>query len=163
MLLYMQLKKGKRFNVKQSRNAFTMIEIIFVIVILAILAMVAIPKLTATREDAKVSAIAQNIATASVEIASYATTKGDTDKDFLVMSNAIKKLKNTGNVVLEDDKATIKVDGGECLEIEVQRTATNNDLVINFLANSSEMCTSIQSLIDATKYPMHLRGLNVVY
>jgi general secretion pathway protein G len=42
-------------------KAFTMIELIFVIVIIGILSAVAIPKLTATRDDAKSSALAANI------------------------------------------------------------------------------------------------------
>lgn len=37
------------------KKAFTMIEVIFVIVIIGILAAVAIPKLSATRDDAKIS------------------------------------------------------------------------------------------------------------
>ncbi len=44
----------------QSRKAFTMIELIFVIVIIGILAAIAIPKLAATRDDAEISRIVAN-------------------------------------------------------------------------------------------------------
>ena len=40
---------------KNSRDAFSMIELVFVIVILGILASVALPRLSATRTDAQIS------------------------------------------------------------------------------------------------------------
>ncbi len=45
------------------RNAFSVIELIFVIVILGILAAVAIPKLAATRDDAVVTALIADVKT----------------------------------------------------------------------------------------------------
>ena len=39
----------------ESKQAFTMIELIFVVVIIGILAMVAIPRLAATRDDAEIT------------------------------------------------------------------------------------------------------------
>ncbi len=44
----------------QSRKAFTMVELIFVIVIIGILSAIAIPKLAATRDDAVISRMVVN-------------------------------------------------------------------------------------------------------
>jgi len=45
-----------------KKSAFTMIELVFVIVILGILASVAIPKLTATRTDAEIAKLRSELA-----------------------------------------------------------------------------------------------------
>ncbi|WP_345976647.1 type II secretion system protein [Sulfurimonas sp. HSL3-7] len=62
-----------------KRTAFTMIEMIFVIVILGILAGVAMTTLAATRDDAKGSRAAMNLATAIQDIGSHYTATGTLD------------------------------------------------------------------------------------
>lgn len=61
---------------KKARLAFTMIELIFVIVILGILAAIAVPKMYAVRDDAKVAAEVSNTAQALQNLASEYTAKG---------------------------------------------------------------------------------------
>jgi prepilin-type N-terminal cleavage/methylation domain-containing protein len=59
-----------------KRSGFTMIELIFVIVILGILAAVAIPRLAATRDDAKISKVATDISTLVSDVSAYYTGSG---------------------------------------------------------------------------------------
>jgi len=61
------------------KKAFTMIELIFVIVIIGILAAVAIPKLSATRDDAKISSIIANAKVALNDFQNLYTSRGNTE------------------------------------------------------------------------------------
>jgi len=152
------IKKGR-----VVKKAFTMIELIFVIVILGILAAVAIPKLAATRDDAQVSLIAQDIGTAIGEISSYATSKSTINTNFLVMSNAIQKMQNAGYAALSNNKAIISIDGVNCIKMEVIKNATNDDLKISDISSTNQQCLSLQSAIDAQNYSIKLRGTSVNY
>ena len=150
-----------------SRTAFTMIELIFVIIILGILAAVAIPKLAATRNDAMISKLASNIMTSAAEISSYAMAKSQMDSNFTVMSNAMTNMANTGDAILSTNKAEIKAGSvSDCVivSIDINNTTGVDTLNIDFTnAGSDSVCLSLQRAIDTNEYPMKLRGTNVSY
>ncbi|HIC43137.1 MAG TPA: type II secretion system protein [Sulfurimonas sp.] len=84
------------------KKGFTMIELIFVIVILGILAAVAIPKLAATRDDAKISKISSNLATLLSDAGSYYTSQGEANWETAGNTWAI-----VTNVELDDNTQSI--------------------------------------------------------
>ena len=127
------------------KKAFTMIELIFVIVILGILASVAIPRLAATREDAEISAAVANLRTLVNDISAYYVVKG---------SFTGVKWKDITNIPLgsadssaTDAAAFLKVANQNC--ISIQMTEKNGAPHIQFTKDSANpdntACTQVQN------------------
>ena len=92
------------------KKGFTMIELIFVIVILGILAAVAIPKLAATRNDAKAASIKTDIGTAEQAIPSW--FQGQKEASFLnamSLDTSVWKAASSGCGYIYTDDVSDKV------------------------------------------------------
>jgi len=84
------------------KRAFTMIELIFVIVILGILASVALPILSATRSDAMTVTLLDNLRTCTSELATSYTASGVEDFSSLSCQKVLKCFVIDRGLVLTD-------------------------------------------------------------
>lgn len=96
------LNSTKEINLKR---AFTIVELVFIIVILGILAVVIVPKLAATKTDAQISKFTIDLTVYITEIAAYYTAKGEL-ADIKEMSHSIT-----------DTNGKIKIGNVECAQI----------------------------------------------
>lgn len=130
-----------------------MIELIFVIVILGILAAVAIPKLAATRDDAKISKLSANLSTLLSDAAAYYTSQGQANwknANWGDVTNVELYTDTTGSTSAKGSAVTTAVyivdepgNGTDCFDI----TATSDgNLTIANGAGTSEVCKGAQAL-----------------
>lgn len=148
------------------RFAFTMIELIFVIVILGVLAAVAIPKLSATRNDALIARASHSIATAAMEIATYAVATGQIEDDLSIMSNAIEMLIVRNEAVLDIPNRAVDLRMGtvaDCIKIQVVSAGVDDNLTIAYGAGGDNLCDSLHNVFDLKAYPLILKGATVVH
>lgn len=159
-----------------KRAGFTMIELIFVIVILGILAAVAIPKLAATRDDAKVSSVVGNARTLLGDMTAFYTSQGEnrwngtggaTQATFAEVTNVPTETACgtttpvatavTAAVVLCDNRVA---GGNACLTFDANQTH------ITITSNATgTVCTQVANdpaVLAMVAEPIQLGGVGVV-
>jgi len=151
----------------KHRDAFTMIELVFVIVIIGILAAIAIPKLTATRDDARITVLARAVAATANEAGERALSYGVSSSDITEMSVVMKSLVAQGKATLEDGGKVAKIKMNtidDCIKLTITTNSRDMNLTLSHgNAGGDPLCLSLQQTIDAGDYPVPLKGNRLKY
>lgn len=124
------------------KSAFSMIELIFVIVILGILAAIAVPKIAATRNDAETTSAIASFKSAITQIQSNSTAAGAVPADLTLI------VEGSANLLVESQRVTARdrASGGtNC----ATATVSGTNLVIAILATTGG-CSIFASISEST-------------
>lgn len=142
------------------RTAFTIIELVFVIVILGILAAVGIPKLSATRDDARISKMMMMVTHGMEELGNYAMSQGTIVEDLTAMSQSLKTLVETGDATSSNGRVDIKMGNvSDCISIVSQDVDGGIEVkVVLGDAGTDTLCNRLQHALPVDGYSLVLTG-----
>jgi len=152
-------------NNVSTKKGFTMIELIFVIVIIGILAAVAIPRLAATRDDAKIATCMDGAASFMTQVSAYYTAQGKLGK-ISEMTNFDTNASSTGNNGfatdgnLTDNGTSVDYwcDGGKVMDFTVASTSKTFVLTPAPETTFSQKQKVAQQTADALKAKGYYKG-----
>jgi len=149
------------------KKAFTMIELVFIIVIMGVLVSVALPRLLATRDDALIAKNSSYIIGIMTEISTYIIAKGSSKNDLSEMSSILETLKFKNRIILDTANKSAKVKIGDdvsCITIDIDSSSTTDLLKTVFIPSPTDrVCRMVQSFIKEKDYPLVLRGRLIKY
>ncbi|MFA6683682.1 MAG: prepilin-type N-terminal cleavage/methylation domain-containing protein [Arcobacteraceae bacterium] len=117
------------------KKAFSVLEIIFVVVIIGIIAMLAMPKLGSISSDAKANTIKQDIYTLKSNLQSYYMVNQKIDKisDVVSLNSKIWSIEDKKTVFKENDK--------DCITLEI----VNQTIKLTVNKSAGKVCEKIEN------------------
>lgn len=118
------------------KNAFSLFEVILVIVIISIVASFAIPKYMNTRDSAVATTIKRDIITSITSIQSYYLVNRKIDKisDVIVL--------NSNNWTIEDKKMTFLENDAICVNLQLDESKIS----VTIDPNSGNVCSLLDEM-----------------
>jgi prepilin-type N-terminal cleavage/methylation domain-containing protein len=143
-----------------NKKAFTMIELIFVIVIISIIAAISIPKLTATKDDALSVSIKNDISnTATSVITAYNSTDNlnDISKAIFLDNSRWKKGANTNSTPNLAYTFVTKENKKECVKMQINDSNSTRVFQVliasntqDITGNDSKVCAKLRKIYSKT-------------